>query len=169
MRLLLSRRIFLSGLFLASSSLVLSGCLSRGVDFGLSDDTLKPNSIVTSEALSRVNTFRNVHGKSSLRVSKSAGNAALEQAKSMANAQKMAHLIGFGADFGRRLKRSEVSLPAAENIAKGQDTLDRVLLAWEKSASHRKNLLGDDYRGLGVAYAYGQDGEPYWAMILSAE
>jgi uncharacterized protein YkwD len=84
----------------------------------------------------------------------------------MAKAGQMSHLIGFGDNFGTRMGQSDVTLPAAENIASGQNTVDAAVQAWIDSPKHLKNMLGS-YKGLGVAAARSSDGRNYWAMVLS--
>ena len=88
------------------------------------------------------------------------------QSVRMAKAEEMKHLIGLGDDFGSRMKKSDVALPAAENIAAGQHTVNEAVQAWIDSPKHLENMLGN-YRGLGVAVAKATDGRTYWAMVLS--
>ena len=95
--------------------------------------------------------------------------AAIAQAKRMARAGEMSHLIGFNDSFGARMKGHGVPLPAAENIAAGQDTVERAVQAWIDSKRHLDNMLGG-FNGLGVAVAWdsASGNRPYWAMVLSA-
>ncbi|WFR95727.1 CAP domain-containing protein [Rhizobium tumorigenes] len=127
-----------------------------------------PGADQTAAALPLVNALRAQHGLPPLAIDPAATDAALYQAKRMANLRKMAHLIGFGDDFGRRVKASGVKLPAAENIAEGQGSVNAVVNAWIHSPHHLENMLGP-YTGLGVAvspgFAPGQ--MPYWSMVLS--
>ncbi len=120
----------------------------------------------TAAALPIVNKLRQSKGLPALSNDGPARKAAAVQAIRMAKADQMKHLIGFGDDFGSRMKRSDVSLPAAENIASGQSSVDAAVQAWIDSPKHLHNMLGS-YRGLGVAMAKASDGRPYWAMILS--
>ena len=87
----------------------------------------------------------------------------------MVKAQKMAHLIGLTDSFLIRMKDGKVPLPAAENVASGQDSVERVVKAWITSPPHLENMLGS-YNGLGVAVAYdaANRNRPYWAMVLCA-
>jgi uncharacterized protein YkwD len=125
--------------------------------------------IVTGDALSQINAFRQANGRPPLSRNRAASRAALAHARTMAKSQTMAHNIGFGADFSRRMQNGGVALPAAENIAAGQDTVARALRAWENSASHRRNTLDERFTGVGVAVAYDPENgnDPYWAMVLS--
>lgn len=146
----------------AAGFLLLAGCA------GLPDDGAEGR-IVTGEALDRVNAFRRAHGREPLRYGRAASKAALEHARTMATNTMMAHNIGFGADFSQRMSRQDVALPAAENIATGQETVARVLHAWEVSESHARNTLDPRFAEVGVAVAFdpANGKEPYWAMVLS--
>jgi uncharacterized protein YkwD len=123
----------------------------------------------TAAALPLVNALRAKNGLPALSIDPAATAAALYQAKRMASLKKMSHLIGFGDDFGRRVKASGVKLPAAENIAEGQQTVDAVVNAWIHSPHHLENMLGK-YTGLGVAIARDPSSGnlPYWSMVLSS-
>jgi uncharacterized protein YkwD len=152
----------LSGLTLAGTGLMLAGCSTTTAVLtpspGSEDDTVA--------ALPMVNTLRASKGLSALTLDAPARKAAAIQAIRMAKAEEMKHLIGLGDDFGQRMKRSDVKLPAAENIASGQHSVEAAVQAWINSPKHLENMLGN-YRGLGVAMAAGADGRPYWSMVLS--
>lgn len=122
----------------------------------------------TAAALPLVNRLRADKGLPPLGIDTAAAQAAADQAKRMAASGRMAHLIGLGDDFGKRMKSHAVALPAAENIASGQAETARAVQAWIDSPKHLANMLGN-YRGLGVAVARSPSsgGRPYWAMVLS--
>lgn len=123
---------------------------------------------VSAAAVPMLNALRAKKGLPPVSVDGAAAGAAVHQARRMAGAQKMAHLIGPGDDFKARMKGGGVRLPAAENVATGQDSLERAMQAWINSPKHLHNMLGA-YRGLGVAVAYDatNGNRPYWAMVLS--
>lgn len=153
-----SRRGFLA---LTGIGLALAGCSTTSVlapTPGSEDET--------AQALPMVNKLRASKGLSALTLDTPARKAAMIQSVRMAKAEEMKHLIGLGDDFGSRMKKSDVALPAAENIAAGQHTVNEAVQAWIDSPKHLENMLGD-YRGLGVAVAKAQDGRTYWAMVLS--
>ena len=52
-----------------------------------------------------------------------------------------------------------------ENIAEGQQSPREVFVAWMNSPGHRANILGPQYRDLGVAEMSGSQG-PLWVMEL---
>ncbi|ACM25405.1 CAP domain-containing protein [Agrobacterium rhizogenes] len=123
----------------------------------------------TASALPLVNALRAKNGLPPLQMDTAASSAAIYQARRMADAGKMEHLIGIGDNFGTRVKSSGVKLPAAENIAEGQKSVDAAVTAWINSPKHLHNMLGK-YDGLGVALAYtpSSGGRPYWSMVLSS-
>ncbi len=96
----------------------------------------------TASVLPLVNQLRAKNGLPALSPDPAAQTAALFQAKRMASAGKMAHLIGMTDSFGARVKASGVQLPAAENIASGQQSVDEVVTAWINSPHHLENMLG---------------------------
>jgi len=123
----------------------------------------------TDATLGYVNDLRNQKGLKPLARDPAAARAALSQADRMAKAGKMAHLIGMGDSFLDRMKGQGVALPAAENIAMGQDNAEKAYAAWYRSPKHLENMLGPNYSGLGVAVMRNptSGNQPYWAMVLS--
>ncbi|WP_075292357.1 CAP domain-containing protein [Pararhizobium arenae] len=124
----------------------------------------------TEATLGYVNALRKEKGLPPLSNDPAAAAAALSQASRMAKAGKMSHLIGMGDSFFDRMKGQGVALPAAENIAAGQDDAEGAYQAWYRSPKHLENMLGSSYRGLGVAVVRNpaSGNRPYWAMVLSA-
>lgn len=153
--------------------LISAGVLTAAIAGCRSTDILNPDDgtsrAETTAALPMVNRLRQSHGLSSLSRSRPAEVAAIAQAKRMARAGEMSHLIGFNDSFGARMKGHDVPLPAAENIAAGQDTVEHAVQAWIDSKRHLDNMLGG-FNGLGVAVAWdsASGNRPYWAMVLSA-
>ncbi len=154
-----SRRGFLT---LMGGTILIAGCSnlgSRGVSIGADD--------YTTSALPLVNKIRKDRDLASLSPQSQARKAAAEQAVRMAKAEKMTHLIGAGDSFLSRMKRNDVPLPASENIASGQNSVEDAVEAWINSKRHLVNMIGD-YRGLGVAVARSSTSRTYWAMVLCA-
>ncbi|WP_163537728.1 SafA/ExsA family spore coat assembly protein [Gracilibacillus sp. YIM 98692] len=52
---------------------------------------------------------------------------------------------------------------AAENIARGQSTPNKVVNAWMNSSGHRQNILNEQYTHIGVGYV--KDGN-YWTQMF---
>lgn len=127
-----------------------------------------PGADQTAAALPMVNALRAKNGLPALHADPAATAAALYQAKRMASAGSMRHLMGVGDNFGDRVKASGVKLPAAENIAAQQSDVGAAVTAWINSPHHLRNMLGN-YSGIGVAVAHNpaSGDTPYWAMVLS--
>ncbi|HEX2148373.1 MAG TPA: CAP domain-containing protein [Pseudorhizobium sp.] len=149
-------------LILSGFGLLLASCSTVGVLAPVEGATDE-----TADALPLVNRVRSERGLPHLSAQPAARSAAQEQAVRMAKAEQMTHLIGLGDDFKARMKRRNVPLPAAENIASGQGTVEEAVEAWINSQRHLTNMLGR-YDGLGVAVARSAGSRPYWAMVLSA-
>ena len=148
-------------LVLSGFGLLLAGCSTMGVlssADGAEDET--------AAALPMVNRVRSERGLPALAAKPAARGAAAEQAVRMAKAEQMTHLIGLGDDFKARMKRRDVPLPAAENIASGQDSVEEAVQAWIASQSHLTNMLGS-FHGVGVAMARSSAARRYWGMVLS--
>lgn len=157
-----TRRLFLIG---SGSTLLMTGC---SVTTTLAPIETGTSSDMTDAALPVVNSLRRRSGLSSLFNDPVAANAARDHAIRMARYGRMSHDLGSDKTFLARMKRMDVPLPAAENIATGQDTTDRAMTAWIRSKHHLDNMLGP-YSGVGVAVAAntGTGGRPFWAMVLS--
>lgn len=56
------------------------------------------------------------------------------------------------------------SAAVAENIAAGQRSPDEVVRDWMNSPGHRSNILGSQYKRIGVAAYRGADGQVYWCQ-----
>lgn len=147
-----------------SATVLLSACVSSRAP-KLAANT----SDETGAALAMVNKLRAERGLAALSSNANARQAAASQAGRMAKADKMSHLIGMGDSFLSRMKSHSVPLPAAENIASGQNEVERAVQAWIDSPKHLENMLGN-YHGLGVAVARdaASGNRPYWAMVLSS-
>lgn len=155
------RMLFFSGLATVAG---LSACKSV---FDLAPSA-GPATDETEAALPLVNALRARNNLPPLAFNKAAAHAAADQAVRMAAHGLMEHNIGIGSNFAKRMKGMDVKLPAAENIAMGQNSVERAVDAWINSHKHLVNMLGD-YQGLGVAVAHSSASgdKPYWSMVLS--
>lgn len=52
-----------------------------------------------------------------------------------------------------------------ENIAKGQQSVGKVMAAWMSSSGHKANILRSSYRSIGVC-AYQVNGIMYWVQLF---
>ncbi|MBL0371852.1 CAP domain-containing protein [Rhizobium sp. KVB221] len=160
-----TRRLLLGGFVSTTGLLVLSSCSTTTALAPIESGAVVD---ATEASLPMVNSVRRKKGLSGLSSDPVAASAAKDQAIIMSRYGRMDHHLGSDKSFLARMKRMDVRLPAAENIATGQDTVDEAVAAWIHSKKHLENMLGS-YRGLGVAVARnsGTGSRPYWAMVLS--
>ena len=118
-----------------------------------------------AQVLNAVNHIRAAHGLRPLTLHPALQKAADRQSLIMAKTGRMAHTAARGYDFKSRLARVGYRGLAAENIARGQESLSRVLRGWLNSPGHRRNMLHPRMRYLGLSVARG-GGKPYWTMVL---
>jgi uncharacterized protein YkwD len=104
-----------------------------------------------------VNKLRARRGLDAVRLDRHLSRVAEAYAGELARRKKLTH-----GDFRQRMERAGVSMPAAENIAKGQKTPADVISDWTRSRVHYRNMTGRKYKRVGVGY---QDG--YWVQIFN--
>ena len=113
---------------------------------------------LASRVVEQVNAERAKQGLSPLRVNAELTRAACVRAGEIV--QRFSHTRPDGSAW------NTVSGAAyGENIAMGQNSVDKVMAAWMTSQGHRENILRASYGSIGVcAYAY--DGVLYWVQLF---
>jgi uncharacterized protein YkwD len=161
---LLTRRHFLGGATSATGLLLLSACSTTTV---LAPVEQSASADMSTAALPLVNKIRARHNLPALKTAEVVESAAQDQALRMSSYGKMSHFLGSDKSFFARMKRQNVPMPAAENIAAGQQSVEEAVSAWEHSPHHLENMLGRyDAVGVYVARNPGTGNLPYWAMVL---
>jgi len=90
-------------------------------------------------------------------------NAAQAHSTDMATRGYFSHTTPEGATFSDRARAAGYPSPAAENIARGQRSAERVMRDWLESEGHRRNILNCAHRTIGV----GLDPNGwYWTQIF---
>lgn len=113
---------------------------------------------LASRVVDEVNAERANAGLGTLRVDPELTRAARVRAGEIA--VKFSHTRPDGSAW------STVSAAAyGENIAMGQQTVDKVMAAWMTSQGHRENILRPSFGSIGVA-AYRVDGVMYWVQLF---
>jgi uncharacterized protein YkwD len=159
-----NRRHFLGAAASATSLVLLSACTTTTVLAPIENGTVADES---AAALPFVNRIRSRHNLRPLKVAQVVVSAAQDQAVRMSRYGKMSHFLGSDKSFFARMKRQDVPMPAAENIAAGQQSVEAAMSAWEHSPKHLENMLGRfDAVGVVVARNTGTGNLPYWAMVL---
>lgn len=153
----------ISGLRLvALLCLTLSACAApppAAVSRGAADVTVTD---VTKQALPALNRLRTAAGTAPVRASEKLAAAAKAHAGDMAARGYFAHKGPNGSTLIRRMARQGYGYCfAAENIAKGQTSLEAVMRSWQGSPGHRRNMLNAEAREFGLARA-----GTVWVMVL---
>ena len=113
---------------------------------------------LAAQVIAQVNQERARQGLGALREDGELNRAAAVRARELI--QKFSHTRPDGSSW------STVSGSAyGENIARGQNTADKVMAAWLTSEGHRANILRASFGSIGVcAYVYG--GVTYWVQLF---
>ena len=118
--------------------------------------------------LKGVNIEREKNNLKPLKINNRLNKIAIVKAKDMAREKKMSHTSKkFGATFNLIKKENIHFTKAAENIASGHKTPEFVVERWLKSKGHHKNILGKDYRFIGIGKASDNEGKLYWVQIFT--
>lgn len=118
--------------------------------------------------LKEVNIEREKNHLKPLKIDNCLNKIAVIKAKDMAREKKMSHTSKkFGATFNLIKKENIHFTKAAENIASGHKTPEFVVERWLKSKGHHKNILGKDYRFIGIGKASDNEGKLYWVQIFT--
>jgi uncharacterized protein YkwD len=113
----------------------------------------EPCSVLTggeSQIIERTNSARAEAGLQPLVVDCRLMGSARRHAQRMARAGSMFHSAG-----------------VAENVAMGQPFAGDAVVVWLRSPGHRANILGRQYRRIGVAGVVGPNGRTYWVQQFS--
>ncbi|AXQ93474.1 CAP domain-containing protein [Cereibacter azotoformans] len=122
-----------------------------------------------SEVIRLVSAERRQKGLPPLDFSARLQRAAQVQACSNARRSVLSHELPNGAGLTERLRSEGYRYrTAAENIARGPSSAQRVVELWMNSSGHRKNILMQGVREAGVGIAPGTDGRAQWSLVLGA-
>ncbi|PJI09805.1 MULTISPECIES: CAP domain-containing protein [Clostridium] len=120
-----------------------------------------------NEVLRLVNVERAKYGLPALKANVQLFNVARIKSKDMLTRNYFSHTSPtFGSTFSL-LTRYGISYAAAgENIAYGYVNAASVMRGWMNSPGHRANILGKQYRELGVGAAKSSNGQIYWTQVF---
>lgn len=114
-------------------------------------------------ATDALNAYRAIKGRTPVAYSQVLERAAQAHAQDMARRGYFDHTGSDGSTIGDRLKAQGYGYCfAAENIAKGQTSLDEVMKSWGNSSGHRKNMQQKKITEFALARAGGN----IWVMVL---
>lgn len=126
--------------------------------FSLSFFSFAQASMITPEkVVDLVNKERIKQGLSALILNATLNQAAEYKAKDMLKNDYFAHTSPAGLTPWHWMEKSGYDYKyAGENLAVGFESAEKQQEAWMKSETHRKNILGANYRDIGVAVKEGK-------------
>ncbi len=145
--------------------------LNDGLSPGSPFEIKAPEPLDLAIALENYNQYRAKHDLAPVKLNGRLIAASQTHAEDLAEHGIASHEGTDGTHHGDRVQQKGYYFSiAAENVATGQNSWDKVFKAWQQSPGHNENLLLPDVSDFGVAlvfnpettYAY------YWAMIVAA-
>ena len=122
-----------------------------------------------------VNLIRAMNGTGPLKLNKRLTSAAQSHAEDMARRDYVDHRSPDGRALQDRIQSAGYPWRViSENVAAGRSSPIATVDSWMTSAGHRDNMLGRDYRDVGIGYAVpkGDGKRPtysrYWAIVFGA-
>ncbi len=80
------------------------------------------------------------------------------------------HTSPEGVTLSQRLDNANVYyVSAAENLASGFTTSQKVLEAWLNSPKHSANILSGEFTKIGIGFAAGGSNGTYWTLVFISE
>ncbi|WP_290648476.1 CAP domain-containing protein [Aquisalimonas sp.] len=96
-------------------------------------------------------------------------SAARGHSRDMAETGRISHTGSAGETLRDRIEAAGYQARAwGENVASGQRDIEAVVQAWLDSPGHCANIMNPAYEEFGAAVKQGQDGSPYWTLVLAA-
>lgn len=110
------------------------------------------------------NALRAINGSSPLEYSDKAADCVRNHCKDMSARDYFSHDTPEGVTSAQRIRACGISYTAcAENLAAGYDNAFGMADGWYNSSGHRKNMLDEKYRYIGVGVAEGNSSYPVYA------
>jgi uncharacterized protein YkwD len=121
--------------------------------------------IFDQQILNLVNQERAKVGADPLKINEQLDLAADGHTLDQASMNKMSHTGSNGSKMGDRIKDADyIFSSAGENVAYGFGDAATVMKGWMNSAGHRQNILNPSFTEIGIGYAEGADGRPFWTQ-----
>lgn len=115
-------------------------------------------------ATGAINGFRSKVGLPGVVHSGRLQQAAERHARDLLGRAGLSHSGSDGTSVGARVKRTGYRFcVVAENLARGQSTLEAVILDWASSEGHRANLLIPEVR----EYGFARESGGLWVLVLA--
>ena len=145
--------------------------LNDGLSPGSSFTIQPPEPLDLKIAVADLNAYRAAYGLKPVKLNQRLNEASEIHAQDLATHGIASHTGSDGSSHSDRVQRKGYYFSiAAENVATGQQSWDKVFKAWQESPGHNENLLLPEVTDFGVALVH----EPtttyanYWAMLVAA-
>nr|CCA25158.1 RXLR1 [Albugo laibachii Nc14] len=116
------------------------------------------------EMLTALNDLRAQYNKAPMGMNGKLEKAAQKHAAYMAQTKVLSHVGAGGSAFTKRITDEAYQFrSSAENVAQGQETVEKVMEDWKNSLGHFENMLGD-YACAGFGLEYASNGIPFWCQ-----
>ncbi|WP_093193773.1 SafA/ExsA family spore coat assembly protein [Salimicrobium halophilum] len=118
-------------------------------------------------AVEKTNEQRRANGLAPLEIDWQLARVARYKSQDMRDKGYFSHQSPtYGSPF-EMMRQFNISYrKAAENIAAGQSTAERVVNGWMNSPGHRKNILDPDFTTIGIGYVEGGSYGHYWTQMF---
>lgn len=142
----------------------LAHCAGTDLAKTIPSDKVSTSTREAAEAARIISQYRAQHGLGPVSADNQLNQAALHQARAVAEAGKLSH----GA-FAARMDAYRIAGYSAENLSAGSDSVGGAITRWKNSSGHKANLLMPEAKRIGLARAdspglgYGH----YWALVLA--
>lgn len=138
----------------------------RGEHFSRTTAGLADLEAVRAAVLERVNRARRQGGLAPLKPNERLDRAAQRHAQDMFERAYFQHESPEGATMRDRIEATGYRARiVGENLAFGQTSAEEVVDGWLKSPGHRRNILENKFREMGLGIALGRDGKGRYRVV----
>ena len=128
----------------------------------------EPDTDTHQQVFDALNDYRFKQGLNPLVYSKRLEAAANAHVRDMAERGYFAHITPEGLHpTDRALEAGFCHKYIGENLAAGQQTVTRVMEAWDESPDHQRNLVEPDFVYAGIGYYQDSTGRRFWAQLFA--
>jgi uncharacterized protein YkwD len=115
-----------------------------------------------------ISQYRSNHGLAPVAIDPVLVQAATNQARAMAAANKLDHEVRGPLDQRLAAVGARPAI-AVENVSAGYHTLAEAFSGWRDSAPHNRNMLEKSARRMGIATAYapGTKYKVFWSLVMT--
>ncbi len=120
--------------------------------------------------LTAINAKRSSMGLASYTYDTNLEAVADSHCSDMASRDYLDHTSPDGVTLSNRLDNANIYyVSAAENLASGFTTAEKVLNAWLNSPKHSANILSGEFTKIGIGFCAGGSNGTYWNIIFVSE